>query len=114
MKSIVLKFGKEKINDQETFFSTVSLLKAAVNNIPTQSGISVSEMSNRLKILEALNKHPECDVDDGKFEDRHLLIRKEIELEDADYDTLKKLFSDVKWKVVCKFIVELSQELNSK
>lgn len=114
MKSLVLKFGKEVINEKETFFSTLSLLKAAVNNITQQGGISVSEMSNRIRILDILNKHPECDVEDGKFEERHLLLRKEIQLEDADYESLKKLYSEVKWKVVCRFIVELSNELNSK
>jgi hypothetical protein len=114
MKTITLKFGKERIADVDTFFSTLSLLKAALNNIPQNSGISVTDMSNRLKILDILNKHPECDAEEGKFEERHLSIRKEVELEDADFETLKKLYSEIKWKVVAKFVVELSDELNSK
>jgi hypothetical protein len=114
MKTITLKFGKEKIGDTETFFSTLSLLKAALNNIPQNSGISVTDMANRLKILELLNQHPECDVEEGKFEEKHLSIAKEIEIEDADFETLKKLYSEIKWKVVAKFVVNLSEELNSK
>jgi hypothetical protein len=114
MKKLTLKFGKEKINDQDTFFSTVSLLKAAINNTPQQGGINVTEMSNRIRLLELLDKHPECDVPDGKFEERHLFINKTIELEDADFEKLKQLFSEVKWKIVSKFIVQLSEELNLK
>jgi hypothetical protein len=114
MKTITLKFGKERIADVDTFFSTLSLLKAALNNIPQGSGISVTDMSNRLKILEILNSHPECDVEEGRFEERHLAITKDIQIEDADFETLKKLFVEIKWKVVAKFVVELSNELNSK
>jgi hypothetical protein len=114
MKTITLRYGKENLNGQNTFFSTLSLLKIAINGTQKDSGISVSEMSKRIKLLDILNQHPEFDVNEGDFNDSILNTTKVIELEDSDYEKIKELFSEVKWKIVSKFIVELSNELNSK
>ena len=114
MKTLTLKFGKENVNGQDTFFSTSSLLKIAINSTQKDSGISVSEMSKRIKLLDILNQHPEFDVNEGEFNDNLLNLNKVIELEDSDYEKIKELFSEIRWKIVCKFIVNLSEELNSK
>jgi len=114
MKSIELKFGKENIQGVDVFFSTVSILKTAVNNIPREGGLGVEEMSQRLRILDILNKHSEYDVADGKFTEDLLDKKGVLELEDADYQKLKSLFKEVKWNVVARFIVDLSKELDAK
>ena len=111
MKTITLRFAKEKVLGRETFFSTLALLKSAVNNVTSQQGLSVDEMSKRLKILDVLESHSDMDVEEGSFSDDLLKKEKEIQLEDADHDKLKQLFGEVKWMVLAKFIVELDKEL---
>jgi hypothetical protein len=114
MKTITLRYGKEKINGQNTFFSTVGILKLAINNIPNESGIVVSEMSKRLRLLEILNQYPEYDVTEPNFDESILTMTKTIDIEDSDFIKLKELFSDLKWKIVSSFIINMSEELNSK
>lgn len=111
MKTVTLRFAKEKVLGRETFFSTLALLKSAVNNVTSQQGLSVDEMSKRLKILDVLESHSDMDVEEGSFSDDLLKKEKEIQLEDADHDKLKQLFGEVKWMVLAKFIVELDKEL---
>lgn len=111
MKTVTLRFAKEKVLGRETYFSTLALLKSAVNNVTSQQGLSVDEMSKRLKILDVLESHSDMDVEEGSFSDDLLKKEKEIQLEDADHDKLKQLFGEVKWMVLAKFIVELDKEL---
>lgn len=114
MKTITLRYGKEKINGQNTFFSTVGILKLAINNISNESGIVVSEMAKRLRLLEILNQYPEYDVTDSStFDESILNMTKTIDIEDSDFIKLKELFSDLKWKIVSNFIIKLSEEFNS-
>lgn len=110
MKTLTLKFGKEKINGRDTFFSTITLLKNAVNNIDGQQGLGVEEMSRRLKLLSILENHDDFDIEEGEFRDWHLDMTRDVEFEDADFNKLKELFNGVKWMVVSKFIVELSED----
>lgn len=112
MKSITLKIGKETIGGREVFFSTIALLKSAVNNVQAQQGLSVDEMSKRLRLMDILEKHNDFDIADGEFKDWHLEMKKEIELEDADFNKLKELFGEVKWMILSRFIVDLSSDLN--
>jgi hypothetical protein len=111
MKSLELKFGKEKVQGRDTFFSTVDLLKAAVNNIPKEAGMDVKEMSIRLRLLKTLEAHKEFNIDEKEFTDSHLSIKKTIEFEDADFAKLKELFNGVKWNIVSEFIIELSETI---
>jgi len=111
MKTITLRYGKEKIQGRETFFSSLALLKSAVNNVTSQEGLTVDEMSKRLRLMEILDKNPEMDVEETKFNDELLLRTKDIELEDSDWEKLKTLFSGVKWMVLSKFIVDLDKDL---
>ena len=113
MKTITLRYGKEKINGQNTFFSTVGILKLAINNVSNESGIPVSEMSKRLRLLEILNQYPEYDVTESTFDESILNMTKTIDIEDSDFIKLKELFSDLKWKIVSSFIIKLSEEFNS-
>lgn len=112
MKSIEFKFGKEKIQGRETFFSTAELLKAAVNNVPREGGMDVKEMSTRLRLLKVIESFPEFTVEEKEFTDAHLAISKKVEFEDADFAKLKQLFGEVKWGVVSEFIINLDAELN--
>ena len=114
MKTIELKVGKEEINGKQTFFTTWDVLKMAVNN-PEQGGFNVEEMMKRLKLLEKLDEHKDLFfINEGEFTDDRLERKATFELEDSDYEKLKMLFSQVKWTVVSKFIVDLNKELSSK
>jgi hypothetical protein len=111
MKTITLKFGKENINGRETFFSTMDLLKMAILNVPSQSGLGIDEIYKRLRLLDILNKHSEFDIFDNNLDNTHLLMKKDIEIEDSDFNKLKELYNEVKWMVVSKFIVDLYEDL---
>ena len=111
MKSIEFKFGKEKVQGRDTFFSTADLLKAAVNNIPREGGMDVKEMATRLRLLKVIEAQPEFAVEEKDFTEEHLSLKKTVEFEDADFTKLKQLFGEVKWGVVSEFIIKLDEEL---
>jgi hypothetical protein len=114
MKTIELKVGKEEINGKQTFFTTWDVLKMAVNN-PEQGGFNVEEMMKRLRLLEKLDEHKDTFfIQEGEFTDDRLERKAILELEDTDFEKLKTLFSQVKWTVVSKFIIDLNKELSSK
>ncbi len=112
MKSIEFKFGKEKIQGRETFFSTADLLKAAVNNVPKEGGMDVKEMATRLRLLKAIDAQTEFAIEEKEFTDSHLSIKKTVDFEDADFAKLKQLFKEVKWSVVSEFIINLDADLD--
>jgi hypothetical protein len=112
MKSLELKFGKEKLQGRDTFFSTADLLKVAINNIPREGGLNVKEMSTRLRLLKVIDKNPEFLIEEKDYSDSLLTVKKTIDIEDADFSKLKELFGEVKWGVVSEFIIELDNELN--
>ena len=112
MKSLELKFGKEKIQGRDTFFSTAELLKVAINNIAREGGLTVKEMSTRLRLLKVIDNHPEFLIDEKDYSDSLLTVKKTIDIEDADFSKLKDLFGEVKWGVVSEFIIELDNDLS--
>jgi hypothetical protein len=113
MKSLELKFGKEKIQGRETFFSTVDLLKAAITNVVKEGGLDVKEMSTRLRLLKIMDANLEFLVDEKDFNDSYLSKKKTIDIEDADFQKLKELFEAVKWNVISEFIIELHNTLEN-
>lgn len=112
MKSIKLKIGKENIQGTDIAFGTIDVLKSAVNNIEKDQGLSVSEMSQRLRLLSILDKHNEFELGNKQVTESMLRLEGEAQFEDADFAKLKELFNNVKWTVVSKFIVDLSEEFN--
>lgn len=112
MKTIELKVVKEEIMGNPTIFTTYDVLKMAVNN-PEQGGFNVEEMMKRLRLLEKLDEHKELFGKQFK-ENEDLNVTATLELEDSDFEKLKSLFTQVKWQVVSKFIVDLSKEISSK
>lgn len=112
MKSIELLVTKENIGGRDTFLTTYGLLKSAINN-PTQGGFNVDEMIKRLRILGEVEKHKELfDIKPEDFKDELLERKATLELEDADFTKLKELFKEMKWGVVSKTIVDLSNEFD--
>jgi hypothetical protein len=112
MKSIELVVAKENIGGRDTFLTTYDLLKSAINN-PTQGGFNVDEMIKRLRILGEVEKHKELfDIKPEDFKDELVERKATLELEDADFTKLKELFKEMKWGVVSKTIVDLSNELD--
>jgi hypothetical protein len=116
MKSIELVVAKEtlptKNGMQDTFLTTYDLLKSAINN-PTQGGFNVDEMIKRLRLLGEVEKHKDLfEINQDNFKDDMLDRKATLELEDADFTKLKELFKEMKWGVVSKTIVDLSNELD--
>jgi hypothetical protein len=113
MKALELKFGKENIQGRYTFFSTVDLLKVAINNVTKEGGLDVKEMSTRLRLLKIFEPFTEFIVGEGEFTDSHLDIKKTVEIEDADFNRIKELFGQVKWGVISEFIINLDNDLSN-
>lgn len=111
MKSIELKVTKEIIGGRETFLTTYDLLKSAINN-PTKEGFSVDEMTKRLRLLNEVDKHKDFEIKQEEFKDEMLNKKATLDLEDADFAKLKDLFKEMKWGVVSKTIVDLSNEFD--
>jgi hypothetical protein len=112
MKSIELVVAKENIGGRDTFLTTYDLLKSAINN-PTQGGFNVDEMIKRLRLLGEVEKHKDLfEINPEDFKDDFLDRKATLELEDADFTKLKELFKEMKWGVVSKTIVDLSNQLD--
>lgn len=77
--------------------NTKNLIISALEN-PTEGGFSVTEMRNRLKVMDKI---------DALNEESTVL-----ELEDAEFDTLKGAVKQVKWAILDKFIVEFEDSFN--
>ena len=110
MKSIALKKEKERVfAGQEGFvnmeISTISLLNMCLNaNIAQSGGFSISEIRQRLKILdkiEALKKEATT-----------------FELEDAEFDLLKSIVQTMDerklFTVISKFLLAFIDEILDK
>jgi len=112
MKSIELLVTKENIGGREIFFTTYDLLKSVINN-PAQGGFNVDEMIKRLRILGEVEKHKDLfEINQDNFKDDMLDRKATLELEDADFTKLKELFKEMKWGVVSKTIIDLSNEFD--
>ena len=116
MKSIELVVAKEllpsKNGMQDTFLTSYDLLKSVINN-PTQGGFNVDEMIKRLRLLGEVEKHKELfEINPEDFKDDFIDRKATLELEDADFEKLKELFKEMKWGVVSKTIVDLSNQLD--
>ncbi len=94
MKSIQLQTVKETVSingtETEQEFKTTELIKGAVNQQPA-GGFDGKDMMERLRVLGALDKV------NGDAE---------LQLEDQDYENLKKYVKATKWGVLSKTIVE--------
>lgn len=110
MKSIELKIVKEGPEGQEQYVSTYAILRSAINNT-TESGIGVEEMMVRLRLLEKLDKFKSMFEVTAPSEEL-LEIKATLELEDSDFNKLKELYKGMKFLVVSKFLVEISEQLN--
>ena len=75
---------------------TTELIRAAVNFSPT--GLSIEEMRMRLRILDAVNVVLDRDP-------------KDIALEDAWADALKRIVPQVKWSAIHPAIVQFADDV---
>lgn len=123
MKSIELKAAKETItfrtpqgtSRQELLLNGAKILFDIVNE-PIE-GFNVKKMMQRLRIAEPLEeamKHFELppntftnEIPNEYFQKTYIL-----QLEDADYEELKKLCENFEFGFVSKFIVELVNSFN--
>lgn len=106
MKSIILKRVeevvmatiKETTQSAKVEIATIDLLKIAINT-PVQGGYSVSEMSQRIRLLDAVEKAEKEKAT-------------EIQFEDKDYEYLSILVKSTKWGIISRTIVEFVQEFD--
>lgn len=92
MKQLENKTTEIKSENEELKYS--DLLKAVLMVQP-QGGYSVTDMKTRIKLTDLLEKS-----------------NGEIILEDADYNYLKPLVNNMKWNIVHKNIVEMTEDFN--
>jgi hypothetical protein len=114
MKSLELKFAKEIINGNPHVFSTTDVLKVAIENVNKQKGLSVSEMSIRIKIIDKLNENKEFDLSKLKIEDIDFDLKKVIDIEDDYVVKLIEMMDEVEWKLVSRFVLSVSEDLKSQ
>ena len=109
MKSIELKIAKEVQEGQDQYVSTYAILRAVINN-PSEGGINVEEMLVRLRLLDKLDKFKETFEATAAPEE---LLQKTatLELEDSEFNKLRDLYKNMKFLVVSKFLVEISEQL---
>lgn len=93
MKTIINKEVKIKVQDKLMLRS--DLLSIVTNN-PPERGLTISAMRERIKILDIIEK---ADKED-------------IMMEDAEFNTLKKLYDDYGWTAPHKDIIELADHLD--
>jgi hypothetical protein len=102
MKTIQLKTTEEVViqNNQQikTEIKTIELLKVALNS-PVQGGYTVSDMAQRIKILDNIEKADKANST-------------EFQLEDTDYQALATLVRDTKWSVISRTIVNFVNEFD--
>lgn len=94
MKTIINKEVKIKGSDDKLMLRS-NLLNIVTNN-PPERGLTITAMKERMKILEAIEK-----ADKG-----------DITLEDAEFNTLKKLYDEYGWLTPHKDIIELADHLD--
>ena len=94
MKTITNK--EVKIKDQDGVLMLRSNLLNIVTNNPPDRGLHITAMKERIKILDAIEK-----ADKG-----------DIILEDAEFNTLKRLFDEYGWLTPHKDIIELADHLD--
>lgn len=94
MKTVQLKSTKETLpSGQEIEITTEQLIKTACNNSP-QGGFTATDMMDRIKILDLLDK-----AEQGK-----------LELEDADHKKLGEFVKATKWAFISRFITEFDAQ----
>lgn len=102
MKTLELKKVEETVvvNNQQvkTEIQTSDLLKIAINS-PVQGGYTVTEMAQRLKMLDIVDK----------AEKSNAIV---VDFEDADFTVLAKLVKDTKWNVISRTIVDFVSEFD--
>lgn len=94
MKTIVNKEVKIKGSDDKLMLRS-DLLRIVANN-PPERGLPIAAMKERMRILDAIEK-----ADKG-----------DIILEDADFNTLKKLYDEYGWLTPHKDLIELADHLD--
>lgn len=97
MKTIQLKEGIVVYPNAMTApVTTAQLILAAIDNIP-EKGFTIADLRARGRIADAVEN---CDG------------ATQIELEDADFATLKKCVADMRWAVRSGFIVDFVDQFD--
>lgn len=96
MKTITLEKSKEthivRGVSTELEFNDKSLIKEVIN-IPPREGITVEQMSQRIKLLDKVEAAQET-----------------LELEDADFTAIKELIQNYRFGIVSKHVLKLCEK----
>ena len=89
------------------------MLKTIYDNI-TNEIVTINDTDDCDEIADN-DENTECTIDNDDEYKIELLApgveKKDIEIEDSDFNKLKELYNEVKWMVVSKFIVDLYEDL---
>lgn len=92
----IIKNQQTQIMNTDKFMHRSDLLKLATVSPPMDRGISIADMRSRMRILDAIEKAGE----------------KDIELEDADFTAAKRYFETFEWIGPHKDLIELADHLD--
>ena len=90
-----IKNKKTTIQGENGVLNYAELAKLCVNQ-PKQGGYTVTDMQQRLRILDKLDKKGDV-----------------IEIEDADFEVLKPLVKNMKWAIIHKDLVDFVNYLTN-
>ena len=107
MKTIINKEVKIKGTDDKLMLRS-NLLNIVANN-PPERGLPIAAMKERMRILDAIEKCTKGDV--GATASTGFKAA-DIQLEDADFNTLKRLYDEYGWLTPHKDIIELADHLD--
>lgn len=121
MKTIELKCHKhyESIDTEQgpkeilILLRTTEMLKAAINKTP-QGGYEVSDMIPRLRLLGIIakfSKNFEFEGDPKDLPDEFVNKKIKMNVEDADFDFIKKFIEGMRWIVSSQFIVDFYNDI---
>lgn len=103
MKILELKKFEEIVvvdNQQiKTEIKYSDLIKSAVNT-PVEGGYTVSEIAQRIRILDIIESAEKIKAD-------------KVEFEDSDFSVLSNLVKNTKWSVISRTIVNFVNEFNN-
>lgn len=91
MKALVNKITRVKKNETE-FISYFDMFKMALENNSSRQGFSITEIRDRLTVLNALTGD-------------------KASLEDAPFNTLRDCWDAMKWNVINKDILDVDEYL---
>ncbi len=115
MKSIPLKVYSVPVGTSEIIVTTYSLLDSAVKQ-PPQGGWQIEDMRKSMRVLgkmDEFEKKFEYNGASDRAPEGYLDTAATLELEDADFDTVKKAWDRMRWNILSQAILDTDDAIKS-